>query len=174
VLQQFADWLSLTWLSVAIQTHNEWVIPTIQSIHIVGIGIVVASVFMIDLRVLGLAGIDQTLQQTTKRFGPWLSASLIVLLITGGLLVVGEPARELLTFSFWFKMALIVIGTAIAVLFQMALKRNEQHWEQSVHKSTGIKVLAVLTLVIWLTIIVLGRLIAYDHIWGSWSLVPQG
>ena len=70
LLQQFADWLSLTSLSAAIQIHNGWVIPTIQSIHIAGIGVVVGSVFMIDLRVLGWAGMDQSLRQTTRRFGP--------------------------------------------------------------------------------------------------------
>jgi hypothetical protein len=33
-------------------------------------------------------------------------------------------------------------------------------------------VLAVLTLLVWFSIIVLGRLIAYDHVWGSWSPRP--
>ena len=172
MLEQFADWLSQTSLSIAIQTHNEWVIPTIQSIHIVGIGVVLASVFMIDLRVLGLTGTDQTLRQTTNRFGPWMSVAMVVLLITGVLMVIGEPARELLTFSFWFKMTLIVIGTAIAVLFQRALKKNEHNWEHSVQKSPGLRALAILTLVVWVGIVILGRLIAYDNVWGSWSLAP--
>ena len=29
--------------------------------------------------------------------------------------------------------------------------------------------MAVVTFLIWLGIIILGRLIAYDHVWGSWS-----
>ena len=89
-----------------IQNHNGWVIPTIQSIHIVGIGVVVASVFIVDLRILGWAGMDQTLRQTTNRFGPWLTGGLCVLLATGGLMVIGEPVRELVTVSFWLKMFL--------------------------------------------------------------------
>ena len=64
-----------------IQTH-EWIIPTVQSVHIVAIGIVLASVFMIDLRILGVAGRDQSLVDTTARFGPWLSGALGVLLVT--------------------------------------------------------------------------------------------
>ncbi len=69
-MKQFAEWLSTTFLSVFIQKHNSWIIPTIQSIHIVGIGVALGSVFMIDLRVLGWAWMDQTLRQTTSRFGP--------------------------------------------------------------------------------------------------------
>jgi hypothetical protein len=47
-LNEFALWLSQTYPSVLIQTHNSWMIPTIQSIHIAGIGIVLVSVFMMD------------------------------------------------------------------------------------------------------------------------------
>src|SRR5215471_16327573 len=149
---QLADWLSRTSLSVAIQSH-EWIIPTIQSLHIAAIGVVMASIFMIDLRVLGLAGRDQSLLETTGRFGPWLSGALVVLLVTGVLMVVGEPARELLAFSFWLKMCLVVIATMLT-------------WWAG---RTQIKPLTVVTLLVWIGIIFLGRLIAYDHIWGSWS-----
>jgi len=166
------EWLSQTPLSLAIQT-REWVVPTIQSVHIVAIGVVVASVFMIDLRVLGWAGRDQTLVETVDRFGPWLSWALGVLLITGALMVVGEPARELLSFSFWLKMSLVALGTVIAAAFQIALRRDAQRWEESLVKRRATRSLAIATLLIWAGIIVLGRLIAYDHIWGAWSLAPK-
>jgi putative copper export protein len=168
-LKQFAKWLSTTFLSVLIQKHNSWVIPTIQSIHIVGIGVVVGSVFMIDLRVLGWASMDQTLRQTTSRFGPWLTGALCVLLTTGVLMVIGEPVRELVTFSFWLKMSLVAVGTLIASIFQITLRKHEQQWEEKLVHRRFIKCLAVLTFLIWLCIIILGRLIAYDHVWGSWS-----
>jgi hypothetical protein len=168
-LKQFAEWLSTTFLSVYIQQHNGWVIPTIQSVHILGIAVIIGSVFMIDLRVLGWAGMDQTLRQTTSRFGPWLTGALCVLLATGALMVIGEPVRELVTFSFWFKMTLVVVGTLIAAIFQITLRNHEQLWEETLVHRRFIKFLAVLTLLIWLCIIVLGRLIAYDHVWGSWS-----
>jgi len=124
---------------------------------------------MINLRVLGWAGMDQTLRQTTSRFGPWLTAALCVLLATGALMVIGEPARELVTFSFWFKMSLVAVGTLIAAIFQITLRKHEQLWEETLVHRRSIKFLAVLTFLIWVCIIVLGRLIAYDHVWGSWS-----
>ena len=168
-MKQFAKWLSTTFLSVLIQRHNSWVIPTIQTIHIVGIGVVLGSVFMIDLRVLGWAGMDQTLRQTTTRFGPWLTAALYVQLATGVLMVIGEPVRELVTFSFWLKMFFVTVGTLIAAIFQITLRNHEQNWEEILVNRRSIKCLAVLTFLIWVCIIILGRLIAYDHVWGSWS-----
>ena len=168
-MQHFAEWLSTTFLSVFIQNHNGWIIPAIQSIHIAGIGMVVGSVFMIDLRILGWAGMDQTLRQTASRFGPWLTASLWLLLATGLLMVIGEPVRELVTFSFWLKMFLVAVGTVVAAIFQITLRKHEQQWEDTLVKRRSIQFLAVLTFLIWACIIVLGRLIAYDHVWGSWS-----
>ena len=168
MLEEFAAWLSKTSLSVLIQNHNGWVIPTIQSVHIVAIGIVLTSVLMIDLRVLGLAAGDQTLRQTTSRFFPWLSGSLVVLLATGVLMVVGEPVRELLSLSFWLKMLLVATGTFIASIFKIALRN-----EASILDRRGVKVLAILTLAVWVGVVILGRLIAYDYVWGSWSLKPK-
>jgi hypothetical protein len=168
-LNRFAEWLSTTLPSVFIQNHNAWAIPAIQSIHIVGIGIVMASVFMIDLRILGWAGMDQTLRQTTSRFGPWLTASLWLMAATGLLMVIGEPVRELVTFSFWLKMFLVVVGTLIAVLFQRTLRKHEPRWEETIARRGSVRALAIVTFLIWVGIIILGRLIAYDHVWGSWS-----
>jgi len=172
VIQQFAEWLSQTSLSILIQTHNAWVIPTIQSIHIIAIGIVLTSVLMIDLRILGWAGHDQTLRETTDRFGPWLSWALLVLLVTGISMVVGEPVRALLSFSFWLKMFLVAVGTLIAAILQITLKSNEHHWEQTLVNRRAVRSLAIMTLLIWVGIVILGRLIAYDYVWGSWSLRP--
>jgi len=168
----FTQWLSQTSFSLTIQTH-EWIIPTIQSIHIAAIGVVLTSVFMIDLRILGWAGRDQTLLETTNRFGPWLSGALCVLLATGILMIIGEPARELMAFSFWFKMCLVTVGTIIAAIFKTALKRNDAHWEKSIVHRRGVKSLAVVTFLIWLGIVILGRLIAYDYVWGSLSRSPK-
>ena len=172
MIRQFAEWLSQTSLSILIQTHNAWVIPTIQSIHIIAIGVVLTSVLMIDLRILGWAGHDQTLRETTDRFGPWLSWALLVLLVTGISMVVGEPVRALLSFSFWLKMCLVAVGTLIAAILQITLKSNEQHWEQTLVNRRSVRSLAILTLLIWVGIVILGRLIAYDYVWGSWSLKP--
>jgi hypothetical protein len=168
-VKQFAEWLSTTSPSVFIQDHNAWIIPLIQSVHIVGIAVVFGSVFLLDLRILGWAGMDQTLRQTTNRYGPWLTGSLCLLLVTGVLMIVGEPVRELVSFSFWMKMILLAIGTLIVTIFRISLRKHEQTWEESLVNRGSIKSLAVLTFLLWACIIVLGRLIAYDHVWGSWS-----
>ena len=156
-MPHFADWLSQTPLSLTIQTHA-WVIPTVQSLHIVAIGVVLGSVLMMALRVMGWAGRDQTVPQTRARFGPWVAWALGVLLVTGVVMVIGEPVRELLAVSFWLKMGLVVLASITTVVFGRR----------------GSRPLAMVTLLMWVAVVFLGRFIAYDYVWGSWSTALKG
>lgn len=155
--------------SVFIQMHESWMIPTIQSLHITGIGLAVGSALMMTLRLLGWVGTDQTLLASQRRYGPWLTAALYLLLATGALLVIAEPVRELVTFSFWLKMACVAVMVLIFVGFQASLRSHGEGWEQAIASRPVVRLAAVLTFVLWGCIIVLGRLIAYDHIWGHLS-----
>jgi hypothetical protein len=171
-VNQFAEWLTQTSPSHSFRVHESWLIPGVQSIHIIGIAVIIGSVFMIVLRILGWAGTDQTLRQTADRFGPWLTWALGLQLVTGIVMIIAEPVRELVNFSFWTKMVFVAVATVLSVIFLVTLPNHERQWETLVHRRS-IKSLAILTFLIFLCIIVLGRLIAYDHIWGSWSPASQ-
>ncbi len=168
-MNHFAEWLSATLLSVYIQTHEAWMLPVIQSLHITGIGIAVGSALMITLRLLGWLGTDQTLLESQRRFGAWLTGALYLLLASGGLLIVAEPIRELITFSFWLKMACVAVMVLVFAAFQASVRKHGLQWEQTLSKRRSVRLAAVLTFVLWGCIIILGRLIAYDHIWGHLS-----
>jgi hypothetical protein len=168
-VNSFAEWLSATSPSIFIQTHEGWMIPVIQSLHITGIGIAVGSALMMTLRLLGWVGTDQTLLQSQRRFGPWLTAALYLLLASGALLIVAEPVRELITFSFWLKMSCVAAMVVIFAVFQASVRKRGEQWEQILSKRRTVRLAAMLTFLLWGCIIVLGRLIAYDHIWGHLS-----
>ena len=168
-MNDFAVWLSTKRPSVFIHTHEAWMIPAIQSLHIIGIAIAVGSALMMTLRVLGWAGTDQTLLAVEGRFGPWLTGALCLLLASGGALVVAEPVRELVTFSFWLKMACVATLTVLAAAFQASVKQQAQRWEQILVKHTAVRLAALSVFLVLGCIIILGRLIAYDHIWGHLS-----
>jgi hypothetical protein len=164
-LHTFATWLYATAPSAFIRSQEAWMIPTIQSLHILGIAMALGSAFMIAMRVTGWLGADQTLLQTQQRYGPWLSGALWLLLLTGALLVLAEPPRELDAVSFWLKMALVALVAVFAWTFSRSIRRDEQRWETTILRQTGVKGAALLTFLVWAAIIVLGRFIAYDQIW---------
>lgn len=168
-MNEFAVWISETGPSVFIQNHSFSILPIIQSIHIIAIAIVVGSVLMLNLRILGVAGMDRTLGQTQRRFGPWQKWALVVLLLTGLIMLVGEPVRQLMSFSFWAKMVLILIGVSAAVAFKRSIDRSEATGSEAGEDAAPPKAMAVMTLVVWVMVIVFGRMIAYDGLWGVLS-----
>lgn len=170
---RFAQWLETTPVSVTIKS-VAWIVPLVQSIHILTIGIVFVSLLMIALRVLGWARMDQAFTVVMHRFAPWIRRGMVVLLLTGVTLVVGEPIRELMSLSFWLKMALIVVGVSSAVAFARSLEPALLAGGADPQFSPLTKSAAMATVLLWLTIIFLGRAIAYDvEVWGPLSLSPR-
>lgn len=157
---QFCDWLSQTPISMTFQSVG-WIIPMVQSVHILAIAIVMSSVIMVDLRLMGLMGHTQSITGLARRFLPWVWWSLLVLLITGAVLITAEPRRDLLNPVFQAKMALLVVAMAVTALFQRTVARNMEIWDLSPEKRTGAWVTAVVSLLVWTAIIGCGRWIAY-------------
>jgi hypothetical protein len=166
-LHSFANWLVNTTLSVAL-AKSSWVVPAMQTTHIVAIAILFSSVLMVGLRVMGWAGQDQTLKATVERFGPWFWGSLVILAITGMILIVTEPPRQLLAISFWLKMSVLAIAIAIAALFLRSIDRNTAHWESAARLRTRMFGIGIFS--VWCLVVFLGRFIAFDEqIWGPFS-----
>ena len=107
-LHRFGEWLAGTPLSNTIQNVS-WIIPTIQTIHIICVAIVISATFLVDLRILGMFARSQTLASLSDRFLTWIWWALIVLLVTGSLLLTGEPGRSITNPAFFAKMIMLVI-----------------------------------------------------------------
>jgi hypothetical protein len=166
-MNEFVQWLASTDVSNGL-AGVPWIVPAVQSAHIVAIGIIFGSVLMLDLRVLGWAGVDQTMTQVTRRYAPWIWGPLAVLAISGVVLILTEPAREFLAVSFWLKMIMLAIGSGFVIALQLSLRRHHETWDTDIGARASTKVLAVLTFLVWIAVIALGRLIAWDaQIWGA-------
>lgn len=173
-LEQFAASLQATAFSDALKTAS-WVVPTLQSVHIVLIGVVFVSMLMVALRVLGRVRADQPLHAVWSRFAPFLWYGLLLMAVSGALLVVAEPVREFMTLSFRLKMVLLVVAVISAASFGRRMRLAAQRSAGgAVQVAAGTRYLAVATIVLWLAIIFLGRAIAYDDsVWGGWSPVES-
>jgi hypothetical protein len=157
VIQEFCTWLSDTRLSQFIQD-TFWVIPTVQTVHIVSIAIVMPSMAMLDLRLVGIAGRRQSLNAMGDRFLPWVWITLVVLLCSGSLLIIAEPGRSLRNVVFWTKMSLLATALILTFTFQTVLHRRKGFWET--HRTAAV-LLGSVSLVIWIGIVAAGRWIAY-------------
>ncbi|HTT02905.1 MAG TPA: hypothetical protein VMG11_12545 [Steroidobacteraceae bacterium] len=167
-MHAFADWLQATALSSSIKSAS-WLIPLLQSIHILTIGVVFVSSLMIVLRVLGYMRNDEAVGEVWQRFAPWMWGGVIVMGLTGLTLVVAEPVREFTTVSFWIKMLLVAVAVTGNALYGRSLMRVKR--PAAVDFPLSAKAASLAIALVWLAIIFLGRAIAYDkEVWGSLSL----
>ncbi len=157
MIPAFCDWLSNTPVSMVIQ-NMFWVIPTVQTVHILAIATVMASIVMLDFRLLGVTSRGQTISDTAHRFLPWVWGAVVVLLCSGSILIVGEPARELLSEVFWAKMTLLACALALTGIFQVVLSNGGQFWER---RRVVTRITAIVSLLLWVSILACGRWIAY-------------
>lgn len=152
-IQAFSDALAASRPSMVLQ-ETLWAIPAIQSVHILALCVVLASMAMLSLRMMGVAGRRDTLDESARRFLPPTWWALVVMLLSGALLVLAEPARELLNPAFAVKMVLVVAAVISALLLGRTLRR-------AAGSGAGLKLAGLGFLVLWVTIAVLGRWIAY-------------
>lgn len=165
--------LSQSPFSLAMAT-SPWVVPTMQSIHIMAIAVVFISVLVTALRVVGVSWLGVSIRQTVDRFAPWAWTGLALLATTGIVLIMAEPIRELMAISFWVKMALLVAVIIIATRFMRAVHRGAEFADVDGRGTPGMRRTAMLTVLMLVVIIFMGRLIAYDPlIWGSMSPIAS-
>ncbi|HLI98436.1 MAG TPA: DUF6644 family protein [Bradyrhizobium sp.] len=158
-LNQICQWIDETALSQSIQIVG-WVVPTVQTIHILAIAVVASSALMIDLRLIGVFWPNRPLRAVTARFMPLIWWPLLVLLATGAVMIIAEPARSLKNPAFQLKMLLLLAALIVTYLLQVLRRRNAAFGEVTGPRAAA-AALAVVSILLWSSIIFAGRWIAY-------------
>jgi len=151
-----SDWPFALWL----QSHF-YAIPTFQTFHILAIAVLFASTLMLSLRVLGISGADQTLEQTLRRHRPWIWAAVLALVASGIVLLISEPVRNMINPIFWIKMALLLVAVTVSLWFQRALGRRREQWDVSSKGHLSLRAASVAVVLVWCAVMAGGRWIAY-------------
>ena len=158
-LHQFSQWLAATPASLTIQTH-EWIVPAVQSVHILAVAVVVSTSLMLDLRLVGLLGRGQAISAFWGRYLPWTFIALVVLLLTGAVMITGEPGRSLENWVFWTKMATLLVALTVTLAFAAPMLADRDYWEHGARRAL-VRWLGAGAIVLWFAVVICGRWIAY-------------
>jgi uncharacterized membrane protein SirB2 len=159
LLITFSKWLGSTGLSHTIQTVT-WIIPTLQTIHILCVAIVFSSAVLVNLRIFRLFERDEPLRAIARRFLPPIWPVLLVLLLTGSLLIIGEPRRSLVNTTFYLKMSLLLLAILLTAVLQRTILSSPDFFES--RQAAG-RALATVSILVWCGILFAGRWIAYTQ-----------
>jgi hypothetical protein len=161
-MDALCNWLAATPLSQAI-AKIEWIIPAVQTVHILAVAMVLTAVLMLDRRLLQAGAHDPSMAWVARRFLPFIWWPLPVLLISGLTLIVGEPARTLKNPEFFLKMGLLLTAALVTLACQIPLRRDPDFWHSRTTRRWMARLLAVTSLLLFAGIAVAGRWIAYTQ-----------
>ncbi|MFM1885046.1 MAG: hypothetical protein RL026_203 [Pseudomonadota bacterium] len=154
-LIEFSEWLSGTPFSQVIQS-TMWMIPGLQTVHILALAVLFASAMVMALRVFGRGLAMEKVASVATRFSRPIWLALLLLALSGALLITAEPGRTLGNPAFNLKMLCLVAVVLVTLVLQSHLRRDRPPGALQA-------VLAVVSIGLWTTIIVAGRLIAYTE-----------
>ncbi len=145
-------------LATAIR-QSSWLYPSLEIIHIVGIVLLVGAAFLFDLRLLGLSG-NLPVKDLADHLLPWSRRGLY-LVIPSGILLFSTNAAALAGDSvFHLKLILLAVAGINAGVFHRYIF-SASPYPPDKEMPTAARAVAVCSIVVWLVVIVCGRLLAY-------------
>jgi hypothetical protein len=139
---------------------SNWLFPTVESAHIMGLVLVIGSIMWLDFRLLGLSS-DKSVTKVSKDVMPYAWVGAIVSISTGVVLWTSEAAHLYINPAFRLKMLMIVLIGVNAAFFELVTRRNVKEWDVNTKTPFGAKLAGILSICLWMGVVIAGRWIAY-------------
>ncbi|MCY7389032.1 MAG: hypothetical protein LH481_13405 [Burkholderiales bacterium] len=146
-LEALGHWAPIVWLKT-----NPYAYPSLEILHIIGIALVFGTLWIIDMRILGLMR-SFDVNQLARHIIPWTIAGFLLVALSGFTMFVSRAGDLINNPAFVVKMCLVfAAGTNAAVLHARGA---------IVATMVMTKAQAILSILIWVAVIACGRWIAY-------------
>jgi len=154
----FFKWMADTPWSVALH-ESLYGYPIVESIHVWALCLFVGLAVVLDLRLTGLSFTSVPVSQIARRILPWTTFGFVLMVISGILLFYAIPVRSYQNIFFRVKLLLLVLAGINAWVFH---PRGIQSWDKDPIPPRSARFAGYASLVLWMTIIFCGRMIAYN------------
>jgi len=138
-----------------------WVYPIVMSLHLIGIAVFGGLILMTDLRLLGVGLKDSSVADVVRGLRPFKRLGLVVMVVCGILMGGSEATTYYANPYFWTKMTLLALVGVHALVFKPIVYDHPEELDKSPQLPARAKAAAVLSLILWVSIPVSGRMIAY-------------
>ena len=133
-----------------------WMFPILEAIHLVGLSILGGALLVVDLRLLGVGLKDSTIRDIDQQARPWLTLSVVLLLVTGVLLFLSEAVKCYYNTAFWVK----IVTLPLAILFTYMVK--ERFARNALYTSAYSQWVGSADLLLWFIVAAGGRWIGFS------------
>ena len=153
MLEPFFEWM----YGIGVYKSSIYLGPGINLVHLVAMCTFMGALLMVDLRLLGAGLTNQPVRQVARSAQPWLIGGLILLTLTGIPAVMTVALEEYANPVFWFKMYVLLA----AVIFTFTVRRRVTSADEARVPPVWRKVVALVSIVLWMSVAAGGRLIMY-------------
>jgi hypothetical protein len=155
-IASFLDWCSNSGWIVFIRD-SSYGMPALQSVHLVGLTILLAGILVLNLRLASLSMMDWSLPSLARQLRPWALGAATMVIVSGVVMFLGNPPKYLASFPFQLKMTVL----AFAILFQFGVLRRLSTTEPESSPRRIDVLVAGVSLTLWFTVGWAGRAIAF-------------
>ena len=152
-----ALWTWLEGLTISQEIGISWWFPLLESIHVVTITFVVGSILMVDLRLLGLSGLNYAASRIVKELVPWTWGAFFLSLPTGFGLFITRAGHYAGNTAFQWKMILLVLAGLNMAFFQLRSIKDIDSWDNASKTPRAAKLAGATSLLLWAGVVLAGR-----------------
>lgn len=152
----FFKWCDEIWIARAIRS-SVVAFPVIETFHLFALTLLFGALIFLTLRLCGLIMKHQPVSRVAQDLAPWIFGSLLTMLFTGFLLFASEALRCYGSLPFWFKMGFLFS----AITFHYTVVRRITKSDKAELMPVKAKLVAVINLMLWISIGLGGRAIAF-------------
>ena len=157
----FCDWLSNTTWSMELHG-STYMYPLIESVHVLCLCLFLGMAVMLDLRLLGVTMRNTPTSEVVGQLEKWTKLGFVVMVISGLLLFYAIPVRTYQSVFFRTKMIFLVLAGLNVWVFHSGVYRSVAEWDRDPVPPRKARRAAIVSLVLWASIAVAGRMIAYN------------
>ena len=152
LLQPWSNWAPFVFVR-----DSKYGMPVVQSFHLMGLTILLTTVFVLDLRLVGLGMKDYGLSWLARQLKPWTLGAFAVVILSGLLMFFATPGKYIGSHPFRLKMALL----CLALLFHFGVLRRFTAADSAARPRAVNVIVACLSLTLWFGVGWAGRAIAF-------------
>jgi hypothetical protein len=140
---------------------STWLFPTIETVHVLAITLVVGSITMVDLRLLGLSLRRRPLTELLAEVLPWTWTSFTVAVASGALLFASAATHYWGTAPFRAKMLLLGLAGANMLVFHLGGQGRARAAAACEDTGPAARISGGISLCLWIGIVGCGRWIGF-------------
>ena len=140
---------------------SDYAFSIIESIHVLGITLLVGTIALLDLRMLGVVLRSISVTRIARTVFPLTWSGFVIMFVSGFLLFWAEAAKNYNNPAFRIKILLLVLVGLNPLIFHTTIYRRVQEWELLEVSPWRARTAAIASLSLWCGIVVAGRMIAY-------------